>query len=391
MKKLVLLLGLVLVLGAAAAGFYYSNSTPAAGPAEADGQAADDQTVLEAANTEENDGEETESAVPVNVVNVSVGSISTYLTATANLVPEDEVKVLAEAEGRVTQLLVEEGDSVRAGQLLATLLHDEAQIAYDKAEVKTSNAEMVYERAVRMSKDALIAQEELDRSTMDHRVAQQELAEAKWSLDRAEIRAPFDGRITLRNVTLGQHIRPGDELFTVTNFQQLISRIYLPERDVLALDEGREVQVTLKADEKVRFRGRIRQISPVVDTATGTVKVTVEAIDPPSTVRPGGFVIIDIVRETHEDAIVLPREAVVRELQSAHVFVVKDDTAEKRAVELGLEEDTTLEIVSGLSEGERIVIAGQGGLKHGTKIKILENKPQAKARKIDKRPARSAV
>jgi len=391
MKKLFLLLGLVLVLGAAAAGFYYSNSTPAAGPAEAEGQAADDQAVLQAANTEENDGEETESAVPVNVVNVSVGSISTYLTATANLVPEDEVKVLAEAEGRVTQLLVEEGDSVRAGQLLATLLHDEAQIAYDKAEVKTSNAEMVYERAVRMSKDALIAQEELDRSTMDHRVAQQELAEAKWSLDRAEIRAPFDGRITLRNVTLGQHIRPGDELFTVTNFQQLISRIYLPERDVLALDEGREVQVTLKADEKVRFRGRIRQISPVVDTATGTVKVTVEAIDPPSTVRPGGFVIIDIVRETHEDAIVLPREAVVRELQSAHVFVVKDDTAEKRAVELGLEEDTTLEIVSGLSEGERIVIAGQGGLKHGTKIKILENKPQAKARKIDKRPARSAV
>ena len=391
MKKLFLLLGLVLVLGAAAAGFYYSNSAPATGPAEADGQAADDQAVLQAANAEENDGEETESAVPVNVADVSIGSISTYLTATANLVPEDEVKVLAEAEGRVTQLLVEEGDSVRAGQLLATLLHDEAQIAYDKAEVKTSNAEMVYERAVRMSTEELIAVEDLDMSTMDHRVAQQELAEAKWKLDKAEIRAPFDGRITLRNVTLGQHIRPGDELFTVTDFRSLISRIYLPERDVLALEEGREVQVTLKADENVRFSGRIRQISPVVDTATGTVKVTVEAINPPKIVRPGGFVIIEIVRETHDQAIVLPREAVIRELQSAHVFVVNEGVAEKRAIELGLEEDKTLEIVSGLSGGERIVVAGQGGLKDGTKIKILDNELQIQARKMDKRPARSAV
>jgi len=390
MKKLYMLLGLLLVLGGAATGLYYFNSVQAAELSEADGTAAGNQAVQQATK-EENDGEETETAVPVNVVDASVGSVSTYLTATANLVPEDEVRVLAETEGRVTKLLVEEGDRVQAGQLLVTLLRDEAQISYDKSQIQATNAEMAYERAVRMSNEALIAQEDLDKSTMDHRVAQQELAEAKWKLDKAEIRAPFDGRITLRNVTLGQHIRPGDELFTVTDFESLISRIYLPERDVLALEEGREVQVTLKADENVRFRGRIRQISPVVDTATGTVKVTVEAIEPPKTVRPGGFVIIEIVRETHEHSIVLPREAVIRELQSAHVFVVNDDIVEKRDVELGIEEDKTLEIVSGLSGGEVIVVAGQGGLKDGTKIKILENELQIQARKIDKRPARSAV
>ena len=209
-------------------------------------------------------------------------------------------------------------------------------------------------------------------------------------VEKTEIRAPFDGRVTWRNVTLGQHIQPGAELFTVTDFDPLVSRIYLPETDVLALNAGRDVEITLKADETVQFQGRIQRISPVVDIATGTVKVTVEAIDPPSIVRPGGFVIVDIVRETHTAALVLPRKAVVRELKSAHVFVVKDDVAEKRAVEVGLEEDEQLEIVSGIEAGEQIVVAGQGSLKDGSKIKVLEPDESSQATNVDnsRRPAR---
>jgi RND family efflux transporter MFP subunit len=378
MKRILVFTVLILALGAGGAGFmYYQASDDTADAASDDaGSTPEGEIANDDAEGEEEDGE---TAVPVSVVDAAVGSVSTYITATANLVPEDEVVVLAEAEGRVDRLEVEEGDHVAAGQLLASLLQEDERMAYDKAEVRSTNAELAYERAVRMHSENLISQEEYDKTVMDHRIAQQELAEMKLMLDRTEIRAPFSGRVTWRNITLGQHIRPGDELFRVTDFDPLISRIYLPEKDVLALQESREVKITLKADDTVRFRGRIQRISPVVDTATGTVKVTIEALEPPDVVRPGGFVIIDIVRETRPDAMVLPREAVVRELKSAHVFVVNEDVAEKRAVKLGLEEDEQLEIVSGVEAGEQIVVAGQGSLKDGSRIKVLDQDDTAQA------------
>jgi RND family efflux transporter MFP subunit len=177
--------------------------------------------------------------------------------------------------------------------------------------------------------------------------------------------------VTERFITQGQHLRPGDELFTVADYDPLVARIYLPESDVLELEEGREVRIALAANEELSFTGRIRQIAPVVDTATGTVKVTVEAVKPPTGVRPGAFVSIGIVREQHPSALLLPRESVIRELRAAHVFISEDGTAVKKAVELGLEEGDLVEVLSGVSVGDNVVVAGQGALDDGQKIKTL--------------------
>jgi membrane fusion protein (multidrug efflux system) len=347
---------------------------------ESDCEEGDEDCEAKESECEEGDEDcEEETKIPVSVAEVERGAVSSYVSATSNLVAENEVMVLAEAEGRVQELLVEEGQMVRKGELLASLVRDDAQIAFDKAKVKATNTESAYARSERLGAEGLITEEELDRTGMENRIAQQELAEAKWRLDRTEIRAPFDGRITSRMITLGQHVRPADELFRVTDFEPLISRIYLPERDIIGLEEGRDVRITLKADDSVSFQGRIRQISHVVDVATGTVKLTIEAIRPPKAVRPGGFVTIDIIRETHPDALVLPREAVIRELQSAHVFVAKDDdTAERRDITLGMEEGNNVEVTSGLDAGERVVVAGQGGLKDGAALKILSDEDDTK-------------
>jgi membrane fusion protein (multidrug efflux system) len=368
-KLLLIAVFSVLLVGAAGTGFYFIQA--ASGAADEAAETPEKSENGEALEASGEEAEDEKPPVPVNVSDVQIGSVSTYLTATANLVPEDEVKVLAEAEGRVTDLLVEEGDHVQRGQLLATLLRNEAEIRFNKAELKTTNAALAYERAAKMAAEDLISREEFDKITMDDRIAQQELAEARWQLDKTEIRAPFDGRLTLRSVTLGQHVRPGDELFVVTDFDPLIARIYLPEKDVLALEEGRQVKITLKANDSVRFSGRIRQISPVVDTATGTVKITVAAIDPPPAVRPGGFVTIDITRETRESALLVPRKAVIRELNQAHVFVTQNDVAVRRDVSLGLEEGDLLEILAGVESGERVIVAGHGSLKDGSPVKVL--------------------
>jgi membrane fusion protein (multidrug efflux system) len=315
--------------------------------------------------------DEKRAPVPVEVAAIAQGEISSYISASANLVAEFEVKVLAEIEGRVASLLADEGQAVHKGQTLATLVRDDEQIRLRKAELRESNARAEFERADDLMTKELISREEHERLAVDYEIARQELEEARTALAKTVLRAPFDGRVTARMVQVGQGVRPADELLQVTDFDPLIARIYLPERDVLGLAAGREVRIALNADESIRFTGRIRQISEVVDTATGTVKVTVEAEDAPPGVRPGSFVSIHIVRQTRPDALLVPREAVLRELKSAHVFVAGEETAEKRPVVLGLEEGTMIEAISGLAAGERVIVAGQGGLKEGSPIKIL--------------------
>ena len=324
----------------------------------------------------EEEGEEEDNGkapVPVEVVAVRTGSVSSYITSAANLVADNEVKILAEVQARVLRLFVEEGDSVRADQTLAMLVRDDQEIAFKKANLKQSNARQSYERGKDLAAKELISREEFDRLTTDYEIAREEIAEAEWSLSKTTIRAPFGGRITDRMIQVGQHLRPGDELFQITDFDPLIARIYLPERDVIGLQEGREVRISLNADSSIRFTGRIRQISPIVDTATGTVKVTVEAIEPPRSVRPGSFVTIGIVLETRAGTLLVPREAVLRELQKAHVFVADGELAVKRTVILGLEEGDVVEALSGVDAGEQVIVAGQGGLKDGSPIKLLES------------------
>ncbi|HET9228306.1 MAG TPA: efflux RND transporter periplasmic adaptor subunit, partial [Thermoanaerobaculia bacterium] len=307
--------------------------------------------------------EKKKAPVPVSVAAVETGTVSSYIRSTANLISDNEVKILTESDGRIARLLVDEGDWVSKGQTLATLDRQDTGIDLAKREVKSENARLAFERGERMLREGLISQELFEKLRMENEMSRQEVAEGRYNIGKTAIRAPFSGRITSRIVEQGQHLRAGEELFVLADFDPLVAFIHLPEREVLGLRPGRETRITLKADDSVRFSGRIRQISPVVDPATGTVKVTVEAVNPlPPAVRPGGFVTVDIIRESHPEAVLLPRQAVLRELQSAHVFVAKNGAAEKRPVQLGLEEGERIEVLAGLKAGERVIVAGQGSL-----------------------------
>ena len=210
---------------------------------EAAEQASTEAVEQEAGNETENEAEaeeDEEVAVPVEVAEVTTGAITSYISATANLVAEDQVKVLSEAEGRIERLLVEEGDMVSSGQVLAVLVQDEAKIALSKVELKASNAKAALERAEGTHDQGLISAEAFDKLKMEYEVARQEVAEAEWLLAKTVIRAPFSACVTERFITQGQHLRPGDELFTVADYDPMVARIYLPESDVLELEVALE-------------------------------------------------------------------------------------------------------------------------------------------------------
>ncbi|HUP45199.1 MAG TPA: efflux RND transporter periplasmic adaptor subunit [Thermoanaerobaculia bacterium] len=370
-KRLLIVSAAVALVLALAGGGYYMFKSKKSGPV--DGKAA----AAAAATSNGKEGKENgkeKAPVPVNVADVAAAPISSYISSTANLVAENEVKIVGEADGRVERLLVEEGDFVRQGATLATLVRGDAQMLREKARVRAGNARVAFNRARDLSTKDLLPQADYEKIIMEKEVAEAELSEAEWRLSKTTIRAPFSGRVTERMISIGQHVRPGDALFTLTDYDPLVARIFLPERDVLPLHEGKAVRLTLRASSEVSFQGRIRQISPVVDTSTGTVKVTVEAVNPPDVVRPGAFVTVDIVRETRPNALRIPREAVIRELREAHVFVVEGDKAKRRDLTLGLEEGDYIEAVAGVKAGEKVIVAGQGALRDGSLIKVLPAK-----------------
>ena len=369
-KRVLIPSAIVALVLALAGGGYYMYSKKSGGDGKANAAAG--------ANSKEkgkNGKDEKEKApVPVNVASIASAPISSYISSTANVVAENEVKIVAESEGRIERLLVEEGDYVSQGATLATLMRGDAQMLREKARVRASNARIAFNRAKSLNTRDLMSQGDYEKIVMEKEVAEAELGEAQWRLAKTTIRAPFAGRVTERMVSAGQHLRPGDTLFTLTDYDPLIARIFLPERDVIALKTGREVRMTLRAANEVTFQGRIRQISPVVDTATGTVKVTVEAVKPPEAVRPGAFVTVHIVRDTKLNAIRVPREAVIRELREAHVFVVEGTVAKRRDLTLGLEEGDYIEALSGVKAGDKVIVAGQGALRDGSVVKILPAK-----------------
>ena len=356
-RRLLITIGIVLILAVGASVVLSLNGN--ADPAADSGEEASEEKKDEKA------------AVPVEVAEVKTGEISSYLTATANLTAENEVQVLAESEGLVSRYNYKEGDFVSRGAVLATLVSDEQQILLDKSRARAENARASYERAKELWNAELISRTEFDTTAMERRVADQELAEAEYRLSKTVIRAPISGVVSVRQVQLGQHLRPGDQLYTITDFDPLIADIYLPEREAMLLSVGREVRLVPKADPSLKFPGRIRMISPVVDRQTGTVKVTIETTGVPAAVRPGSFIQVNIVKQTRPDSMLVPREAVVRELGSAHVFVAKDGKATKRVVTLGIEEGETVEILEGVEAGEQVVVAGQGGLKNDATVTIL--------------------
>lgn len=311
----------------------------------------------------------------VDAISVQVGPIATSVDATANLVAERQVAVVAEVDGRLVELAVDEGDMVEAGQLIGVLDGRNAKHQIAAAKIKVSGAHSSHERADKLARQALLAAEELEKLQTARDSASAELSSAQWQLARTRVRAPIEGRVTKRHVVAGKWVRTGDAIVDVTDFSMLVARIHVPERDALRLEEGREATLTMQAADDVKFTGRLRRISEVVDAKSGTVEVVIEVAKAPPQVRSGSFVVVRIERERDPAAKWIPREAIVREASGAVVFVLEDGIVHRRSIELGAEQGSRVAVTKGLEPGELVVLAGQGALRDGDDVQLRPVSP----------------
>ncbi len=316
------------------------------------------------------DGDRKEEAVPVEVVALERGTIESALRFSATLEAERDVRVLAEAQRRVVELKVEEGDAVRAGSLLIRLQDDAQRSALNKAEIELRQATREFDRQKSLFEQNLVSEQTYNDAALVFDQAGIAVDDARRNLAYTEVRAPFSGIVTERMVNVGDHVTLNQPLFRIVDFDSIVARIYVPEKELPALATGLETRLTAEAIGGVSFFGSVDRISPVVDPGTGTVKVTV-ATPRQEGLRPGMYVEVELVTAVNEDALLLPKRSVVYDNDQLFVFRLGDERrVERIKVEPVLEDIEHIEPAGGLSTGDLVVVAGQASLKDNALVRL---------------------
>ncbi len=317
--------------------------------------------------------EEVEQKTPIVSAAVTRGSIEQALTAASTIEAERQVTVHAESTGRLISFDLEEGDDLKAGQAVGRIKYDSQAATFDRARTSQEKAKQDLEIIERLHAQGHASDDELRQAELAYKTASLDVGDSKRSIRNTRVTAPFAGTVTERFVTQGSFVSAGAQLITVTDFDTLVARVFVPERELDRLAAGQPALVQGKAARSRQGQGTIKRIAPVVDATTGTVKVTVglppELAGGDNGFLPGMYAEVRLTTERKADVLLVSKRALVREDDAVFVFVVRpDDTADRVKVELGLEDAERAEVVSGLSEGDEVVVSGQAGLSDGGKI-----------------------
>jgi membrane fusion protein, multidrug efflux system len=342
------------------------------GATTADAVSNDKDPADDSADDGEGDGKDKkkEEAVPVEVAELELGGIESVLRFSSNLEAEEQVKVFSQAKRLVTDLLVEEGDQVRKDQVLLRLQDDEQRSALAKAKSQLDKAQREFERQKRLFAQDLISEKVYNDANYELEQLQIAHEDAERELGYTEVRAPIGGTVTGRKVNLGDQVQIGQELFDIVDFDSIVALVYVPEKHLGELRPGLTARVSAQITGGNDYVGRVERISPIVDPRSGTVKVTIDVGGQPG-LRPGMYVDVNLVTATREDAVLVPKRALIYDNDQIFVYrVTGENRAERVFIETALTDKFYVEPREGLVKGDRVVVAGQAGLKDGALVKL---------------------
>ncbi len=335
------------------------------------GCSANGEAATEKAEKAEKAKAEAAAAIPVEVATPVRGEVIATYSGTATLEAEADAEVVAKVSAEVRRLAVEEGDRVRAGQLLAVLDDRQLRLQAAQARAALAKAERDYKRQVELHQKGLVAAGAFENLKFDLDNLRAAYDLAQLSLSYTEIRAPFAGVVSERHVKLGQTVQLGERLFRVTDPTPLKAEVFVPERELQRLKVGQPASIQLDALGGRAFPAVVSLVSPTIDAKTATFKVTLEIDDKAGLVKPGMFARVGIVFERRANALTIPRAAMLEADGQTTVFVVADGKARQREVVLGLSNGANVEITSGISATEQVVVVGQNGLKDGNAVRVV--------------------
>lgn len=321
-----------------------------------------------------------ERPTPVLLATVERGTIQGQIRAASTIEAELQVTVHAESTGRVTSLSLEEGEQVKAGQTLARIRRDAQSLGVERAETNLADAERELARVEKLFAQGIASQAELDTAKTRVETALLDKRDRRRDLSNTVINAPFSGTLTRRFVSEGAFVSSGAQVFEITDFTSLVARVYVPEKELDRIAVGQPAEIVGKAAKNRQGTGEVRRIAPVVDATTGTVKVTIglppELAGGSQGFLPGMYAEVTLTTERHEDVPIVPKPALVHEDEQTFVFIADGDRAKRVLIETGLADDDFIEVTSGLAIGDRIIVAGQTGLKDGALLLEVDARGQ---------------
>lgn len=317
------------------------------------------------------DSEEQAPPIPVETSLPVRGEVYAMYTGTAPIEAYAEADVIAKVDGEIRQLLVEEGDEVKKGQVLARLDGERLRLELNESEAKLRKLQRDYERNIDLQAKGLISDGDFEKIKYEMEALEAAFNLASLELDYTQIRSPIDGVVAQRLVKLGNTISKGEPLFRVTSLDPLVAYLHVPEREYRHIDAGQTVGIEIDALQGRPIAAAVSRVSPVVDPETGTFKITVEIVDNQRRIKPGMFGRISVIYDVHEDALQIPRSAIVEDQRTTSVFVIDGDRAVRRTVETGYGNRGMVEITSGLEDGEQVVTVGQAGLKQDSRVTVI--------------------
>lgn len=336
----------------------------------------------QAAKAAEEKKTEAELQIPVEIAAVQRQAISNVFQGTASLEAQAVAEVVSKSAGVVLDIRVEEGQNVRKGDVLARLENDRQRLQLAQANANLRKAQNDMKRQTELFDRKLIGSEVFERSKFDFDTQKASYDIAQLELSYTEIRAPITGTVSQRLVKLGNQINVGQSLFRIDDFDPLEARVAVPEREMNAIRAGQDVQMLVDAMPGKVFIGTVDRVSPVVDPKTGTFDVVAQFADASQSLRSGMFGRINVVTAVHDNALVIPRVALLSEDGKAAVYVVEKGKVVRKAVTVGFSGDGAAEILVGLNEGERVITLGQNAVREGSAVTVVNAPPVPKTEPV---------
>lgn len=361
-----------------------------------------------------------EASLPVKVTEAKIGSLIMKLKSPGEAVTNMNITIKAEVSGVIKELNVEESQHVKKEELLVELDDEEYRLNLENAEAerltklseylvekrfaeqeeteesldkeKIQRAKEEYEKARQLYHEGELSKEEFEKSSLEYemalivagekkeeilaatkRLTQADIAvkEAQLRLEKTKIRAPFFGIVFDIRISPGEHVTAGQELFTLVNISKIQVLAKVLESEISKMKVGREVDLRFSAYPGKVFKGKVRAISPIINSEDRTCKVTIDVANPEEEIKPGMHAEVEIAAEIYEDRLLIPQEAVlVRGGGRKLAFVVEGDLAKWRYIDVGLENEEYAEVLDGVKEGELVIIEGHFTLAHDAKVRI---------------------
>lgn len=336
-------------------------------------------------------------AIPVEVQKPTRGHISAYFESRTRIEAEADVEVASQGSGRCLEVMAEEGDTVARGDVLARLDKEEAEANYRQNQIQVQKQKIDYERAKEAYQAGLMPQADYESARFAYEQGQASLEVQRVQLENLTITAPISGIVSARNVQVGQLVSSGTPVFKIVDPETFKIVIKPPEKDLHRLRMGQEAEVTVDALPDNAFVAHVSRINPSVDPVSGTIKVTLTfgKGQPVERLLASAFSRVRLVMDTHEDTLLLPKDAVVEENARKYVYIVEpaevadgdaapegDDRLVARRVEvqIGFEDANQVEVLEGVDADSVVVVLGQYNLKDNVDVRVTSAETEINAR-----------